>query len=137
MKMSYNPRAVNVPSCKHAAMFCCVGLCVQELLEAEPDAKWPLLTLTRLKELQQQVQAGSTSASSADAAATSPAAAAAAAAGSGEGLAAQVAAGYARLIELDPLRRGYYQDAVEGRAHVVARPAAAAAAAPPAAAVTM
>ena len=112
-----------------------MGLCVQELLEAEPDAKWPLLTLTRLKELQQQVQAGSTSASSADAAATSPAAAAAA--GSGEGLAAQVAAGYARLIELDPLRRGYYQDAVEGRAHVVARPAAAAAAAPPAAAVTM
>jgi geranylgeranyl transferase type-2 subunit alpha len=99
---------------------------VQELLEVEPDAKWPLLTLTRLKELQQQVQASSSGSTSGDAATSGPAAAAA---GSGESLAAEVAAGYARLIELDPLRRGYYQDAVEGRAHVVARPAAAAPAA--------
>jgi hypothetical protein len=39
-------------------------------------------------------------------------------------LAAQVAEGYARLKELDPMRRGYYEDAEAGRAHVVARPMA-------------
>lgn len=41
--------------------------------------------------------------------------------GSGD-LAAKVAEGYARLTELDPLRAGYYRDALEGRAHVVAKP---------------
>lgn len=77
----------------------------------EPEAKWPLLTLTRLREVQQQVQdqAGGSG-------------------GSGD-LAAEVAEGYARLIQLDALRSGYYQDARDGRAHVVAKPSAVAAAA--------
>jgi geranylgeranyl transferase type-2 subunit alpha len=36
----------------------------EELLEIEPDAKWPLLTVVRLKELRQQVLGGSSGASS-------------------------------------------------------------------------
>ena len=78
----------------------------QELLEVEPDAKWPLLTLTRLRELRLLVEGQGQAA---------PAAAAPA---------AEVAEGYRRLAELDPLRAGYYRDAAEGRAHVVARPTA-------------
>lgn len=31
----------------------------------------------------------------------------------------QVKSIYERLIELDPMRRGYYRDALEGRAFVV------------------
>ncbi|PSC76033.1 Geranylgeranyl transferase type-2 subunit alpha [Micractinium conductrix] len=89
----------------------------QELLEVEHDSKWPLLTLTRLRELQQQVQHGGAATGGGDG-------------GGGEGdadpeLAEEIAEGYARLIELDPLRAGYYKDARDGRAHVVARPAAA------------
>lgn len=88
---------------------------LQELLEVEPDAKWPLLTLTRLREVEQQVRSGGGGGGDA--------------AGGGADLAAEVAGGYAQLIELDPLRKGYYEDARDGRAHVVAKPAAAAPAA--------
>lgn len=90
---------------------------LQELLEAEPEAKWALLTLTRLKELRLQVLHSCPAGSAADGNVpdgTAPA-----------DLAAEVAEGYARLKQLDPLRRGYYVDAEEGRAHVVAKPAAA------------
>lgn len=125
---------------------CACPAALQELLEVEPEAKWPLLTLVRLKELRAQVlrsdAASSASGATGSAASERSQAAAAAAAGQAtaaaaaaateaeaeaEGLAAEVAAGYARLIELDPLRRGYYEDALAGRAHVVARPQAAAA----------
>lgn len=121
----------------------------QELLEVEPDAKWPLLTLTRLQELEQQLllQGSSGGSSSHDSGSNGGAEAAAhslpetGASGSasggasgggsgsgsrGVGLAGQIAAGYVWLIELDPLRRGYYEDARDGRAHVVAKPTAAA-----------
>jgi geranylgeranyl transferase type-2 subunit alpha len=84
---------------------------MKELLEAEPEAKWALLTLTRLKELRLQVLGSCP----ADGAAGGSAAAE---------LATEVAEGYARLKQLDLLRRGYYVDAEEGRAHVVAKPAA-------------
>lgn len=100
----------------------------QELLEIEPDAKWPLLTLVRLQELQLQVAGGSAPAAAADAAGQAAGAAGEErAAGEVSGnLAQEVAEGYSRLIELDPLRQGYYRDALAGRAHVVARPAPAA-----------
>jgi len=105
--------------------------CKQELLEIEPDAKWPLLTAVRLKELRQQVltssSTGSGSGSSRGGGGAGAAGGSAAAGGSNSGgsssLAAEVAEGYARLIELDPMRAGYYKDALEGRAHVVAQPA--------------
>ena len=92
--------------------------CTQE----EPDAKWPLLTLTRVQETlaaleQQKRVAGSACRSSAPREgansvqhAASPASAAAEAA-------------YSRLAHLDPLRRGYYSDAAAGLAHVVLRTA--------------
>jgi geranylgeranyl transferase type-2 subunit alpha len=85
---------------------------VQEVLDMEPEAKWALLTLTRLREVQQQVLCESGTATAAEEA---------------SGLAAQVVEGYARLKELDPLRSGYYKDAEEGKAQVVARPMAASA----------
>ncbi|KAI3437691.1 hypothetical protein D9Q98_000140 [Chlorella vulgaris] len=84
----------------------------KEVLDMEPEAKWALLTLTRLREVQQQVLCESDTATAAEEA---------------SGLAAQVVEGYARLKELDPLRSGYYKDAEEGRAQVVARPMAASA----------
>ena len=90
----------------------------------EPEAKWPLLTLTRLKELQQQVLDGGGGGGSGGG--EDRAAAGAPAADGSAGLAAEVAEGYARLKEADPLRRGYYQDAEQGRAHVVAKPSAVA-----------
>ena len=104
---------------------------LQELLEIEPDAKWPLLTVVRLKELRQQVLGSSSSSSGGSGTGGAAQAAGAAAAeadggssgGGGSGLAADVAQGYARLIELDPMRAGYYRDALQGRAHVVAKPA--------------
>ena len=93
----------------------------------EPEAKWPLLTMARLKEMQLQLLR-SAAASDAGLPASPPErAAAAAAAGGGRGaggeqqdeLAAEVRNLYARLAEVDPMRAGYYRDAVEGRASVV------------------
>lgn len=68
-------------------------------LAAEPDAKWPLLTLARLKEAQARLEL----CGSADV----------------EGVRAEVRAAYERLIKLDPMRAGYYRDALEGNAFVV------------------
>lgn len=78
----------------------------QELLDIEPAAKWPLLTLTRLRELQAQLQrqAGG------EARATE-----------GE---VEVQEGYTTLAAVDKLREGYYQDAAAGKAHVVTMPQA-------------
>lgn len=65
-----------------------------ELLEVEPSSKWPLLTLARLREAQQRLRGE-------------------------EGLPDDVRDIYQQLITLDPMRRGYYQDALDGRAFVV------------------
>lgn len=119
----------------------------QELLEEEPEAKWPLLTLARVREAQaalqqQQQQANSSLADAAQQAGgrTAVAAATAAAAGGSgsaagavdvpdtkESQSASAAAGmlYERLAALDPKRAGYYRDAAEGRARVVLRAAGA------------
>jgi geranylgeranyl transferase type-2 subunit alpha len=84
----------------------------QELLDVEPGAKWPLLTLVRLDEVRRQVMQsvpsvaeGGRGASRAD---------------------ADIATRYAQLIAWDPMRRGYYEDAVSGKAVVVAKPRAGA-----------
>ncbi|KAI8473190.1 MAG: hypothetical protein J3K34DRAFT_519200 [Monoraphidium minutum] len=69
-------------------------------LAAEPDARWPLLMVARIKEAQARLglaPQGDTA----------------------EGLLAQAKAMYLRLAELDPMRAGYYRDAAEGRAFVV------------------
>ncbi len=107
-------------------MFLCLIATEQDLLDIEPDSKWPLLTMARLKEMQLQLLAAG-SAGPAGAAA-GPVSAAAAAEGSppeAAELAAEVRGIYAKLAEVDPMRAGYYQDAVEGRASVVMAPAAA------------
>ena len=75
-----------------------------ELLSMEPDAKWPLLTQTRLQELLAQVAAQE---------------------GGGAASEAAVQDAYTRLGEVDALRRGLYADAAQGKAHVVAAPLAA------------
>ena len=80
------------------------GVC-KELLELEPEAKWPLLTLTRLQELRLQLQQQQQQHE-----------------GSAEAEAAAIQAGYEQLCDVDPMRRGYYADAAGGRAHVVAKP---------------
>ncbi|KAL4433395.1 hypothetical protein ABPG77_010248 [Micractinium sp. CCAP 211/92] len=104
----------------------------QELLDVEPDAKWPLLTLARLRELEQQVLQHSSAGAGAAGSGTDSGSGSNSSSGSGAGsggnadLATEIAGGYAQLIELDPLRRGYYEDARDGRAHVVAKPTAAA-----------
>ncbi|KAG2496268.1 hypothetical protein HYH03_005501 [Edaphochlamys debaryana] len=69
-------------------------------LAADPDAKWPLLTLARLREAQARLGL----------------------AGSAEECAAAAAEArelYGRLAAVDPMRRGFYEDAAEGRAFVV------------------
>ncbi len=70
------------------------------LLEVEPDrgkGKWPLLTKARLRELQAQLQAGGPFA---------------------ESWLEEARGLYRELIEIDPLRRGYYEDCLAGKAHV-------------------
>ncbi|KAL6744889.1 hypothetical protein V8C86DRAFT_2447025, partial [Haematococcus lacustris] len=66
---------------------------------ADPDAKWPLLTLARLKEAQSRLGLCG---------GRDP-----------EVVAEEARAAYTRLITLDPLRAGYYRDAVQGAAFVV------------------
>jgi geranylgeranyl transferase type-2 subunit alpha len=68
-------------------------------LSADPDAKWPLLTLARLKEAQARL--GLTGGRPA------------------EEVAAEARGAYERLVTLDPLRAGYYKDALDGKAFVV------------------
>ena len=67
----------------------------EELMEVEPDVKWPLVTLTRLKQLLGQLGEGETSSS----------------------FSAEEA--YRRLIEIDGMRSGFYGDAEQGKADVV------------------
>mmetsp|Transcript_37806 Transcript_37806/g.84312 ORF Transcript_37806/g.84312 Transcript_37806/m.84312 type:complete len:375 (+) Transcript_37806:69-1193(+) len=69
----------------------------QDHLAAVPDAKWPLLTVARLKEAQARLKL-----------AADP-----------EAQLQEVRHIYERLMVLDPLRRGYYQDALDGKAFVV------------------
>ena len=100
----------------------------EELLEVEPEAKWPLLTLVRLRELQRTLALSTASGAGGGEARGAAASGAAGAAGAWGAAAAdagsegsdEVAELYARLEMIDPLRRGYYGDAKSGRAHVVA-----------------
>ena len=78
----------------------------QEILQMEEQTsslvdksgqKWPLLTLARLKEMQQQLSSSSDSRCSE---------------------AQQI---YQTLIEIDPFRKGYYVDAMHGKAAQVTR----------------
>ena len=70
----------------------------RELLEVEPDAKWPLVTMLRLQELCSQIGA------------------------EGGSSARAVAESYAHVASLDAMRKGYYVDAAQGKAHVVPIP---------------
>lgn len=65
----------------------------EELLSIEPGSKWPLLTLTRLQELRRQLQ--------------------------GVKIWDTVPA-YEQLESIDPMRQGFYRDAAQGKASVVA-----------------
>ena len=79
----------------------------QEILQMEEQAgagisdksgqKWPLLTLARLREIQHQLS------NSAD---------------SGCPAAQRI---YETLVDIDPLRKGYYMDAMQGKAAQVTR----------------
>jgi geranylgeranyl transferase type-2 subunit alpha len=71
----------------------------EDHVAAVPDAKWPLLTLARLKEAQARLGLCEEGAAGA--------------------LLEEARAAYRRLMQLDPLRRGYYQDALDGKAFVV------------------
>lgn len=81
-----------------------VGKC-DNLLEVEPDrgkCKWALLTKARLREL--QVELGGDAAS----------------------LSAwrhDIKELYQELAQVDPMRQGYYQDCLEGTAHVALKAA--------------
>ncbi|KAF5830299.1 hypothetical protein DUNSADRAFT_14773 [Dunaliella salina] len=71
-------------------------------LAADPNAKWPLLTLARLREAQGRLGLCAGEGNDTSAAA-----------------AAEANSIYERLICLDPLRAGFYKDALEGKAFVV------------------
>jgi geranylgeranyl transferase type-2 subunit alpha len=70
----------------------------EDHIRAVPDAKWPLLTVARLKEAQARLGLCD---------------------GDPAALLEDVKGIYRRLMELDPMRKGYYQDAVDGKAFVV------------------
>lgn len=81
----------------------------EELLAVEPDrslCKWPLLTLARLRAAQAMLQGGTTGDTGSSAT-------------SHVDSSAHI---YRELLEVDPLRRGYYLDELGGRAQVVTRP---------------
>jgi len=69
------------------------GMC-QELLEVEPDSKWPLLTLARIHELKGELG------------------------GNPEESLKVAQSTYKQLSQRDPQRAGYYQDALSGSARV-------------------
>ncbi|CAL8463367.1 g2901 [Coccomyxa elongata] len=78
----------------------------EALLESETDrskCKWPILTLARLLELRGSQQTGT---------------------GVQEGGPDQqlIRNLYGELMDIDPMRKGYYADALEGKANVVTRP---------------
>lgn len=62
----------------------------KEILDLEPGAKWPLLTLTRLTEMAFEL-------------------------GKGKGKGKEL---YEKLMVVDPLRKGYYRDAAIGSTHI-------------------
>jgi geranylgeranyl transferase type-2 subunit alpha len=70
----------------------------EDHISAVPDAKWPLLTVARLKEAQARLGLCE---------------------GDAAALLEEVKGIYRRLMEIDPMRKGYYQDAVDGKAFVV------------------
>jgi geranylgeranyl transferase type-2 subunit alpha len=85
----------------------------KELLDIEPDAKWPLLTYTRLCQLLAELNASHAphngSGSGGD--------------GSGDDHSKfDAIEAYTKLQEMDPLRKGFYKDAAQGLANVVALP---------------
>ena len=103
------------------------------LSQIEPEAKWPLLTLARLKEAQSQLsgseQPDSGAAPSQPAAEASSSAAEQRDAGSAAGRQspssgplAEARSIYGQLADIDPMRRGYYDDARGGKANVVLNP---------------
>ncbi|KAK9917835.1 hypothetical protein WJX75_008732 [Coccomyxa subellipsoidea] len=76
------------------------------LLESEPDrskCKWPLLTIARLLELRSLLDKDG-------------------GVQQGEADQQQIRGLYTDLMELDPMRKGYYKDALEGKAVVVTKP---------------
>ena len=95
------------------------------VFQEEPEAKWPLLTLTRVREALVSLTEASDGAAPQPLGAephrsSSKGAANARAEQPAEPAGAETA--YERLSALDPLRSGYYKDAAAGRAHVVLRP---------------
>lgn len=81
----------------------------KELLEIEPDAKWPLLTYTRLCQLLTELDkhtTGNRGSSSKE----------------NTGADFDAVEAYRKLEEMDPLRKGFYKDAAQGVAHVMALP---------------
>lgn len=88
----------------------------EDLLEIEPGSKWPLLTSARLKEMQQQLLLceGRPQQEKDGTKVPHPQ----------QPLTEEVRKMYATLADVDPMRRGFYKDAVEGRAAVVMRSAA-------------
>ena len=84
----------------------------EDHLSAEPDAKWPLITLAVLTEGKSRLSSNSNSNPSLE--------------GGGEGMGPGVVcpesrAIYERLIHLDPMRAGFYKDAIEGRADLIVK----------------
>ncbi|EFJ47256.1 hypothetical protein VOLCADRAFT_117940 [Volvox carteri f. nagariensis] len=73
---------------------------LEDHLAAEPDARWPLLTLARLREAQARLGLGGSPEEC-------------------EEMLQEARSLYGRLMILDPMRRGFYEDALEGRAFVV------------------
>ena len=110
---------------------CKINMCNRQI---EPNAKWPLLTLARLKEAQSQLLSGTTNSPAAPdpsqpsaGAASAGKSGTAAAAGSqpegpGSGPLSEARSIYGQLADIDPMRNGYYEDAQAGRAHVVLNP---------------
>jgi geranylgeranyl transferase type-2 subunit alpha len=80
----------------------------KELLEIETDAKWPLLTYTRLCQLLAELDIVTSDDGGSDD-------------GSSD-VKVNAAEAYKTLEEMDPLRKGFYKDAAQGIAHVVALP---------------
>lgn len=70
----------------------------QEVVELCPSSKWGLLSLARLFELQQKLGV---------------------AGDSGESQAKGI---YHNLIQIDPMRRGFYEDCLKGTAEVIMQP---------------
>ncbi len=98
--------------------------------QIEPNAKWPLLTLARLKEAQSRLSGSeepglaSLQPASAESAAKGQLGEGNAAAGHppSSGALAEARSIYGQLVDIDPMRRGYYEDARAGKANVVLNP---------------